>query len=147
MTGKIYLLWRKHAFFGEKKFQFFTRFEISNVCFSLFSYFRDLLFKSDSYQIEELSFAYLLVLSKEKFIFYGASMHSLNKLVLNFFTQIETTKIVFLLFLYFEDVHFKCESDQVEYLFYAHLLVVIKKNNSLWHKHVLLRKQFYYFFT
>ena len=47
----------------------FTQIEISNVSFSLLSYFRDLFFKSDSDHFNELSFAHLLVIPRRKHSF------------------------------------------------------------------------------
>ena len=86
--------------------------------FIFFSYFRDLLFKPDSYLLEEHSFAHLLVISKENFVIYGASMHSL---INEFLTFIPNSR------LFLEDLFLKFESDELEKLFFVHSLVVIRK--------------------
>ena len=69
------------TYFLKKKlsYHFFTKIEISNVCFSLFSYFRNFFFKLDAYQLEELSLVHLLAVTRKQFTSYFGSMHFFKK--------------------------------------------------------------------
>ena len=59
-------------FFKKLICNFFIQVEISSVIFSLFSYFRDFLFHSDSDHVEELSFTQILSVRKQKTTIWGA---------------------------------------------------------------------------
>ena len=90
----------------EKKtiFLFFTRNEISNVCFSLFSYFKNWLFRSDSYQFEELYFSHPLCCNqKNNYVLWRD--HVFKKI--NFFYPYRDYKRWFFTFSYFRHLFFK----------------------------------------
>ena len=62
-------------FWKKKICSFFIQTKNSNVCLPLFLLFRDLFFKSEPYQLKELSFAHILVVTRIKLTSHGVSTH------------------------------------------------------------------------
>ena len=129
----IYLhVGKKHYLRNRSRAFFFASCKISlNISvFFIFFFFRDLFFHSNSYQLEEFSFAFILILPRKKFNSYGASMIFFEKnkqIFFNFLTQVETSNVSFSIFSYFRDLIIKIDSDKLKELFWAHLFLIIRK--------------------
>ena len=114
---------------------FFTQTKISNVCFSLFLYFREWFFKSVSYQLKELTFAHLLVVIRKKLPLMAE--HAFKEKLSN----LRHRTLVFN-FLYLCILFFKSDSDQLKKFSFVHLLVVSKKSFFLfWRKHAFFKRK------
>ena len=91
-------------------------------------YFRGFFFQSDSNQLEEISFAYRLVVTRNFFISHAASLHFWKKIISNFFCKIEILNLSFTLFLLVQrlifQICFKCVLDflVVNYSFFIQTL-------------------------
>ena len=104
LPKKSYLLWHdKHLL---KKIiclicRFFTKIEISNARFWLFSYLSDLFPNSDSDQLEQLLFSHLSFVPRRKFTSSGTSAHFFKqKLTCHFLpkSRFQTMVLIFLSF-------------------------------------------------
>ena len=72
--------------------------DVKRWFFHIFSYFRDLFFKFDAYQLYELSFVHILAVTRIKFTSYVRIKHLLKKIFFKTFTHTETSKLSFSFF-------------------------------------------------
>ena len=113
---------------------FFFLIEISDVNFSLSSYFWNLIFKSDSEQHKELFFSHHLFLPTKNVLIGGARTQK-KKLIRHFLTQIETSNVSFSNFSYLRNLFIKSDSGHIKKSISHTFWSYSEKGYCLWRKH------------
>ena len=106
---KFYFLWREHAL---KKSIFLSKSRLKTLVFRFFRT-SETYFKSDTGQFEELSFAHLLVVSRNKISYCGAVTFFFLRKKIAISQRVQYFKRLYFTFSYFKDLFFRYYSDQL----------------------------------
>ena len=128
---KIYLLWRRHAFFEKKNIFFWSYSRLQTSVFHPFLHFRLFINLTQNNLKDSHLRIFWLYLEKVFFFTSGASTHFLKKKNCYFFNEIVISNVCFLFFSYFKDLFFKYNSEQLKKLSSAHVLIVTREKTPL----------------